>query len=50
MAELLGVTKQRAHRIADEPGFPLRSPRTRAGGCEQLIIEAADHSDKGSRA
>lgn len=22
IAELLGVTKQRAHQIADEPGFP----------------------------
>jgi predicted DNA-binding transcriptional regulator AlpA len=22
VAELLGVTKQRAHQIADEPGFP----------------------------
>jgi hypothetical protein len=27
IAELLGVTKQRAHQIAEEKGFPLRSPR-----------------------
>jgi predicted DNA-binding transcriptional regulator AlpA len=27
IAELLGVTKQRAHQIADEPGFP--SPVTK---------------------
>ena len=30
IAELLGVTKQRAHQIAEEKSFPLRLPRTPA--------------------
>jgi hypothetical protein len=33
IAELLGVSKQRVHQIADEDGFPLRSPRTPAVVC-----------------
>ena len=32
IAELLGVSKQRAHQIADETGSPLRSPRTPEAG------------------
>jgi hypothetical protein len=31
IAELLGVTKQRAHQIADEPGFPAPAERDGRG-------------------
>jgi hypothetical protein len=31
--ELLGVTKQRAHQLADEPGFPAPVERTDGAGC-----------------
>jgi len=30
IAEILGVSKQRAHQIAEEPGFPILLPRTAA--------------------
>jgi hypothetical protein len=33
IADLLGVTKQRAHQIAEEKGFPTRSPKTPAAEC-----------------
>ena len=33
IAELLGVSKQRAHQLAGEAGFPARSPRTVAVVC-----------------
>jgi hypothetical protein len=31
IAELLGVSKQRAHQIADEPGFPAPAARDARG-------------------
>ena len=38
IAELLGVSKQRAHQIADDPGFPARAP-----GTEPAVGSARGH-------
>ena len=44
IAELLGVSKQRAHQIADEPRFPGPSDATTSAGCG-----AGERSRRGRR-